>query len=231
MKRSLMTPEQRLKEVGELASKLGIKIVGTAFAVGCPAIKNPLETMGIEISWASSEPNTVEARLFNQFERALNAVKHAKYMAEYVTEKAYNINKTSYINLNVYGRAMFFDIVEQMDYTRNPSIFLTLAHYTKECLDFDTLGYDQSTKVEKIYKAHVAPKVDPWVAQLAYTAMRLAEYEKVQGEDSSEKFSEAFKPINFNLIQENDNGEIRDETPSSQTVELVADEAYPITDQ
>lgn len=59
----------------------------------------------------------------------------------------------------------------------------------------------------------------------------MAEPEKRFCKDSSENFSKAFKSINFNLIQDNDDREIRDEPDLLQAVELVANEAFPVTDQ
>lgn len=171
MKEFLRTPRiQSLENIGELASKFGIKIDGTAFDVRCPAIKNSLETMGIEISWASSEPNTVEAQLFAQFENALRAVKYAAHVAQYGTDKgaSFTENKWLYTLLNVYGRAMFINIVERMEFSAKPFIYKELSDYHMERLDFDTYGYDHSTKVIVIYDAHIASTVNPWVKDWSY---------------------------------------------------------------
>lgn len=237
MKRSLMTNEEwRLSKAEKLASKFGIKVVGTEFAVCCPGIDDPFEKMGIKLSWASAEPGTIEVNLFIEFMKALIAVDYAVLFVE-VSEDHHNVDnihhgmfKDLYTNLSVYGRAMFFDIVEQMFCPRKPIIFRALAHYPDEGLDFSDLYHDQGkTTVGDIYKAYVAPTVDPWVEQRAYPAKRVAELKKELGEDFNEKF-EALKQVNFNVIQGNDNGENRDDLDSPQAVELVANEAFPITD-
>jgi|GEM_PF-6720408 len=234
MKEVLITQESlRLSRVDELASKFRIKIIGTGYAVGCPAIENPFDTTGIEISWASLAPYTVEGRLFTQFEKALNAVESARDTVEYGAGRGDNYfrDKELYTELNVYGRVMFIDIVKQMECFRKADILLTLARYPEECLDFDALCYDRSTKVVEIYKAHIAPTIDTWVEQIVCNPIRMAELEKRFCKDSSENFSKALKPINFNLIQDDDDREIRDEPDLPQAVELVANEAFPVTDQ
>ena len=172
MKRSLMTNEEwRLSKAEKLASKFGIKVVGTEFAVCCPGIDDPFEKMGIKLSWASAEPDTIEVNLFIEFMKALIAVDYAVLFVE-VSADHQNVDnihhgmfKDLYTNLSVYGRAMFFDIVKQMFCPRKPIIFLALAHYPDEGLDFSNLYHDQGkTTVGDIYKAYVAPTVDPWVS-------------------------------------------------------------------
>jgi hypothetical protein len=162
--------ERLLKAYG-LASEFGIKIFDGKFDVSCPAIENSLKTIKVKASWVKSEPNTVEAHLFTQFEKALSAVEYAKEIAQYGTYKggSYSENKRLYTELNVYGRAMFIYIVNKMEWSNKPAIFLSLANYPEESLNFNTYGYDQSTKVAKIYKTHIAPTINPWVEGRLYT--------------------------------------------------------------
>lgn len=162
---------KRVQDVQNLAIKHNVISNRDGFIAGCPGVMNSNETVEINPSWGNiwSGVNADKTDRFNQFEKALNAVDAAVLRATLtdssIEQSSFQACKKLFTQMNVYGRAMFMHIIKQ-----NPNadvrtnVFMDVAKYVSEGLDFN--GTCNKNNVGTIYKAHIAPKIDEYIASL-----------------------------------------------------------------
>jgi hypothetical protein len=105
------------------------------------------------MQWGSGSVNEDKQGRFNELCNALEAVEAFSNN---------DFNKNLYIQLNVFGRAMFSHIVNLKPEEVKANIFSKISSYSSEGLDLNGTIYKDYIKVGQIYSQYIESKVQPY---------------------------------------------------------------------